>query len=288
VKPCLEVEIPASLGDDWRAAILVELDAAEYELPRLSPAAVELAALVVSGEYNAVAVGEILEGDAGLKRQVLDLANSALYAGSDPVESSSSAAQRIGMRGLWELAVIKVARSQIFGPVLESVLGRDRSWRSACIAGAISHRLSTAKLGSNRASMLAGLILSAGTPLGHQLIRRVEARQGDQLSSGMRRELVSRVGPALCLMLARNWSLSPAIEAAAESLVHGRNELPRSREVQVAVFSTYLGRLLAAEGFDNLAIPRSWPSALALEIDERELGDIVALASSAGSASFVF
>ena len=94
MKPCLEVEIPASLGDDWRAAILVELDAAEYELPRLSPAAVELAALVVSGEYNAVAVGEILEGDAGLKRQVLDLANSALYAGSDPVESSSSAAQR--------------------------------------------------------------------------------------------------------------------------------------------------------------------------------------------------
>jgi HD-like signal output (HDOD) protein len=254
----------------------------------LSRAAVELAALVVSGEYNAVAVGEILEGDEELKEQVLNLANSALYAASDPVESASVAAQRIGMRGLWELAVIKVARSQIFGPVLESVLGGEQTWNSARIAGAISHRVSSTKLGANRASMLAGLILCAGTPLGHQMIQRVEKRQGAELSSRMRRELVSRVGPALCLMLARNWSLPPAIEAAAAALADGRNELPANREVQVAVFSTYLGRLLAAQGFDNLSIPLVWPSTLALEIDERELGDIVSLATTSGSAAIGF
>ena len=283
----LEEGVPESLDGAWRAALVTELEAAEDELPRLSRAAVELAALVVSGEYNAVAVGEILEGDEELKGQVLNLANSALYA-SDPVESASVAAQRIGMRGLWELAVIKVARSQIFGPVLESVLGGEQTWKSARIAGAISHRVSSAKLGANRASMLAGLILCAGTPLGHQLIDRVEKRQGAELSSRMRRELVSRVGPALCLMLARNWSLPPAIEAAAAALADGRNELPSNREVQVAVFSTYLGRLLAAEGFDNLSIPLVWPSTLALEIDERELGDIVSLATSTGSSAIGF
>ena len=284
----LEEGVPESLDGAWRAALVTELEAAEDELPRLSRAAVELAALVVSGEYNAVAVGEILEGDEELKDQVLNLANSALYAASDPVESASVAAQRIGMRGLWELAVIKVARSQIFGPVLESVLGGEQTWNSARIAGAISHRVSSTKLGANRASMLAGLILCAGTPLGHQMIQRVEKRQGAELSSRMRRELVSRVGPALCLMLARNWSLPPAIEAAAAALADGRNELPANREVQVAVFSTYLGRLLAAQGFDNLSIPLVWPSTLALEIDERELGDIVSLATTSGSAAIGF
>ncbi len=281
----LEEGVPGSLDDAWRAALLTEFEAAEDELPRLSRAAVELAALVVSGEYNAVAVGEILEGDEELKDQVLDLANSVLYAASDPVESASVAAQRIGMRGLWELAVIKVARSQVFGPVLESVLGGEQTWKSARIAGAISHRVSSTKLGANRASMLSGLILCAGVPLGHQMVQRVEKRQDGELSSRMRRELVSRVGPALCLLLARNWSLPPAIEAAAASLAEGRNELPANREVQVAVFSTYLGRLLATQGFDNLSIPLGWPSTLALEIDERELGDIVSLATTSGSAA---
>lgn len=281
----LEEGVPGSLDDAWRAALLTEFEAAEDELPRLSRAAVELAALVVSGEYNAVAVGEILEGDEELKDQVLDLANSVLYAASDPVESASVAAQRIGMRGLWELAVIKVARSQVFGPVLESVLGGEQTWKSARIAGAISHRVSSTKLGANRASMLSGLILCAGIPLGHQMVQRVEKRQDGELSSRMRRELVSRVGPALCLLLARNWSLPPAIEAAAASLAEGRNELPANREVQVAVFSTYLGRLLATQGFDNLSIPLGWPSTLALEIDERELGDIVSLATTSGSAA---
>jgi hypothetical protein len=89
-------------------------------------------------------------------------------------------------------------------------------------------------------------------------------------------------------MLARNWSLPPAIEAAAAALADGRNELPANREVQVAVFSTYLGRLLAAQGFDNLSIPLVWPSTLALEIDERELGDIVSLATTSGSAAIGF
>ncbi len=288
VRLCLEEGVPDSLGEEWRSAVLAELEVAEDELPRLSRAAVELAALVVSGEYNAVAVGDILEGDEVLKGQVIDLANSALYAASDPVESPSVAAQRIGMRGLWELAVIKVARSHVFGPVLESVLGGEQTWKSARIAGAISHRVSSAKLGANRASMLAGLILCAGAPLGHQLVQRVEKRRGSKLSSRMRRELVSRAGPALCLMLARNWSLPPAIEAAAESLAGGRNDLPPNREVQVAVFSTYLGRLLAAQGFDNLSIPLGWPSTLALEIDQRELDDIVALASTAGASAIGF
>ena len=122
-------------------AVLAELEAAEDELPRLSRAAVELAALVVSGEYNAVAVGDILEGDEVLKGRVIDLANSALYAASDPVESPSVAAQRIGMRGLWELAVIKVARSDVFGPVLDSVLGGEQTWKISC-SGCRTHQTS--------------------------------------------------------------------------------------------------------------------------------------------------
>ena len=51
------------------------------------------------------------------------------------------------LRALFELAVIKVARTKIFGPVLKDMLGGKKAWLVACNAGVISHRVSTAKLG---------------------------------------------------------------------------------------------------------------------------------------------
>lgn len=46
VKASEVVDIPYSLDRSWRRAIRAELDAAEEELPRLSKAAFELAALI--------------------------------------------------------------------------------------------------------------------------------------------------------------------------------------------------------------------------------------------------
>ena len=66
VKASEVIDIPYSLDRSWRRAIRAELDAAEEELPRLSKAAFELAALVMSGEYDVVAVGKILESDEEL------------------------------------------------------------------------------------------------------------------------------------------------------------------------------------------------------------------------------
>ena len=274
------VQIPRSLDADWQRAIRAELDAAEEELPRLSRSAFELAAILVSGEYDAVAVGKILERDEGLSQQVLALANSPLYAAVTTIESATVAAQRIGMRVLFELAVIKVARTKIFGPVLNDMLGGKRAWQTACNSGVIAHRVSSDRLGSNRASLLGGLILSSGPPLGFQLIQRVEAREGRKLPERARAELLRRIGPALCVLLARIWPLSPSILAAAKSMASWPQEIPPAPDVQVAVFSTYLGRLLTAPGFDNYSIPTSWPLAKALKVDRTKVQELSELLDS--------
>lgn len=286
VKASEVVDIPYSLDRSWQRAIRAELDAAEEELPRLSKAAFELAALVMSGEYDVVAVGKILESDEELSRHVLALANSPLYAAIATVESASVAAQRIGMRALFELAVIKVARTKIFGPVLKDMLGGKKAWRVACNAGVISHRVSTAKLGSSRASLLGGLILSSGPPLGFQLVQRVEARKGRQLSDRLRGELVRRVGPVLCVLLARIWPLPPSILSAAKSMANWPHDTPPAADVQVAVFSAYLGRLLSAPGFENLSIPVSWPVARALRVDRRQVQELADLVTSGSVTLF--
>jgi HD-like signal output (HDOD) protein len=280
------VQIPRSLDAGWQRAIRTELDAAEEELPRLSRSAFELAAIVVSGEYDAVAVGKILERDEELSRQVLALANSPLYAAVTTIESATVAAQRIGMRVLFELAVIKVARTKIFGPVLNDMLRGRRAWRVACNAGVIAHRVSSDRLGANRASLLGGLILSSGPPLGFQFLQRVEARQGKRLTERVRAELLRRVGPILCVLLAQVWPLSPTILAAAKSMANWPQEVPPAPDVQVAVFSAYLGRLLSAPGFDNLSIPAGWPVAKALDVDETKVEELSELVGSGGVVLF--
>jgi HD-like signal output (HDOD) protein len=280
------IEIPRSLNADWREAIHAELNAAEEELPRLSKAAFELAALVVSGEYDAEVIGEILDNDEELSQQVLALANSSLYAAVTTVESATVAAQRIGMRALFDLAVIKVARTKIFGPVLKEMLGGKKAWEVACNAGVISHRISATKLGSSRASLLGGLILSSGPPLGFQLIQRVEARLDKRLSQRMRSELIRRVGPALCVLLVGNWPLPASILSAAKSIANWPHETPPAPDVQVAIFSAYLGRLISATGFDNLSIPAAWPVAKALNVDREQVKQLANLVGSGGFTLF--
>lgn len=270
-----DVRLPVGLESGWTAALSAELEIAEKALPALSPAALELAELAVSGEYDAEIVGAVLERDEHLREQVVRMANSAMYAGEAPIESTAAAAQRIGMRALWEIAVVDVARVKVFGPVLGQVLGGSRMWSIARLAGAISLRLSAAKLGKNRASILAGLILCVGPPLAHQVIRRVEERAKQTLASRLRREVSNRLAPALGVALVKAWSLSDSIVHAATAFADGRGELPADKESQVAVFSVSLARYVTARGTDALSIPLKWPTAVALEISEGELRQLV-------------
>lgn len=275
-----DVRLPVGLDGSWKSALFGEIDEATKGLPELSPAALELAELAVSGEYDAEVVGAVLERDEKLRNQVLRLANSALYAGETYIENTAAASQRIGMRALWEIAVIDVARVKVFGPALGQVLGGSQMWSIARLAGAISLRLSSMKLGKNKASILAGLILCVGPPLAHQLIRRVEERSGRTLPSRVRREVSNRIAPSLSVMLIRAWSLSDSIVSAASSMADGNGEPPEDREAQVAVFSVSLARYVTARGTEHLRMPLRWPTAVALGVTEAEMNEIVMAAAS--------
>ena len=270
-----EVRLPVGLDPGWTAALVSELETAERELPSLSVAALELAELAVSGEYDAEVVGAVLERDEKLNAQVLRMANSAVYAAESHIDNSAAAAQRIGMRSLWEIAVVDVARLKVFGPVLGQVLGGSKMWTLARLSGAISHRLSATKLGRSKASILGGLILCVGPPLAHQLVRRVEERARQTLASRIRREVTNRLGPKLGIMLVKAWSLSDSIASAASSFADGKGELPADREAQVAVFSVSLARYMTARGTESTGLCLRWPTAMALEIDADELSGLV-------------
>ncbi|MEM9801631.1 MAG: HDOD domain-containing protein [Planctomycetota bacterium] len=282
------IRLPIGLSREAAEALVDELEYAEEHLPRLGPTAIELAELAMSGEFDATVVGAVLERDGRLRDQVLRLANSAAYAPVVPIESSAGAAQRIGLRALWEIAVVDVARAEVFGPVIGQVLGGDRMWTIARTAGVISHRLSAARLGERRASVLAGVILCSGPPLAHQVARRVERRIGAALSPRVRRELSNRTGPALASALVRAWSLSPSIEEAARTFADGRGELPADSEAQIAVFAVTMARYASVRATDDLSLPLRGPTASTLGITHDELRDILDAATRASEDDLPF
>ncbi len=282
-----DIRLPVGLEPAWSADFLAELKAADSGLPRLSAAALELAALAGTGEYDAKVVGQILERDDKLRAQVIQLANSVVYGGETRITETADAAQRIGMRALYEMAVVEVARVKVFGPALGNVLGGSKMWSVARLGGAISHLLSAKKLGRAHASILSGLILNVGPPLAHQMIRRVEEQHGMTIPSRVRRELSHRVAPSLSVALVEAWSLSKAISIAARALADGRCELPDEIEAQIAVFSVSLARYLKAGGTRSLSIPMRWPAAIALGLTMHELKEIVEAADSVDDFSLV-
>ena len=89
-----DVRLPVGLDPAWTESLFAELEAAEKSLPELSPTAIELAELAVSGEYDAEIVGAVLERDEKLRDQVLRMANSAVYAGSTSAAPDRAASRR--------------------------------------------------------------------------------------------------------------------------------------------------------------------------------------------------
>ncbi len=63
-------------------------------------------------------------------------------------------------------------------------------------------------------------------------------------------------------------------------------DVPPAPDVQVAVFSAYLGRLLSAPGFGNLSIPAGWPVARALEVNDDKIEELSELVGSGGVVLF--
>lgn len=118
--------------------INAELDSDDLQLPVYSPVAARVQALAAQPDTNAEIMERVLMQDPALASQILRVANSAFYAGLNPVETMRVAVMRLGFEQIVNLAVLCAQRGMFVStePQTNALLGRLWQHSVACAMGA--------------------------------------------------------------------------------------------------------------------------------------------------------
>lgn len=116
------------------------VDKGDYELPHLPSTSVVVINLAANPSSEIAQIVETISTDPVLSSRLLQLANSALYATQEPVETLHAAVMRVGLREL---------RSLIFALSMRQVLSRknhltsyaDEIWRQSYSVGVIARTI---------------------------------------------------------------------------------------------------------------------------------------------------
>ncbi|MES9936376.1 MAG: HDOD domain-containing protein [Sedimenticola sp.] len=151
---------PAEFEERLQRAIEDE----QISLPTLPEVALRIREAVDREDSSADEIAELVATDAALSARLLQVANSPLYRGREPIDSIQMAITRLGITLVRSL-VISLAMKQIFQATSDAIDSRLRSsWKNSVQVAAISRVLSQVlpQLDPNQA-MLAGLIHNIGT-----------------------------------------------------------------------------------------------------------------------------
>jgi len=210
-------------------------------LPRSAARVMELARKPGAGvdEY-----AKVVEGDPGLVKTVLRLANSSFYASLAECTSLSQAMVRIGVREVERIALLQTYQARIFRVPGHDALARELS-RHGLAAALAAQAVARRGQASPPDAFLGGLFHDVGklVILGivGQVQRRLKRTAPAPLVHSAFDAFHAVVGEAAC----RRWEFPPQIVAAI-----ARHHDPQAAAGEPLDRAVYLGNLLA-HGVDN-------------------------------------
>lgn len=198
----------------------------EVDLPSLPEVALKISHAVQSQDADFRQIATTVQADPVIAARIVQVANSAMYAGVSQVESVQNAIARIGLQATRAI-VMTVVLKNLYAP--QSRLLHERMntyYRHSILVGAISHALASRLSGFDpERALLAGLIHDIGVlPLLIQADRRQELNQDAELLEQLINELAKNVGA----MLLEQWAFEP------EFVLVARQAEDWAREVDAA------------------------------------------------------
>ena len=247
--------------------------------PELGRAAFDLAACVASHDADLDEAAKVIAKDERLRARVLLLTNTGYYAGAHRIADLRVAAMRLGFRVLWEVAVVEIARDDIFKPVFthghERKVDARRYWRLASTAGIFAHELGTRRLGAQRASILGGLLADVGRPLAIKAIAELEERFGERVEDRALRPLAEAARAACAERLVSAWRLTDDVRESVLVQV-GRVPLESASEhAVIALLSQALARHVVLRGTFDPKVAATIRAAAKLRFQRSELSEVV-------------
>ena len=229
----------------FRAHLSRAIYVGEHELaplPRSAARVMELARKPGAGvdEY-----AKVVEGDPGLVKTVLRLANSSFYASLAECTSLSQAMVRIGVREVERIALLQTYQTRVFRVPGHDALARELS-RHGLAAALAAQAVARRGQASPPDAFLGGLFHDVGklVILGivGQVQRRLKRTAPAPLIHSAFDAFHAVVGEAVC----RRWEFPPPIVAAI-----ARHHDPQAACREPLDRAVYLGNLLA-HGVDNV------------------------------------
>jgi HD-like signal output (HDOD) protein len=198
----------------------------EVDLPSMPDVALKISHALQSQDADFRQIAVTVQADPVIAARIVQVANSAMYAGVSEVESVQNAIARIGLQATRAI-VMTVVMKNLYTPQSRLLHKRMNTYyRHSIQVGAISHALASRLPGFDpERAFLAGLIHDIGVlPLLIQADRRQDLNQDAELLEQLINELARTVGA----MLLEQWAFEPEFVTVA------RQSEDWEREVDVA------------------------------------------------------
>jgi HD-like signal output (HDOD) protein len=237
----LDPEATADLSDEFMGRLLAQFTRRDVNLPALNTTAAELQDMVARPDADSGEVARLVLTDQGLSSHVLRVANSAAYAPVTRIESVPQAIARLGLRAMGEMAVVLMARDQLFGPLMRKSQLVQEMWRHAAVAGVYSRRIGLLRRSGNDASVLTGLLADVGQPVAYKVLRELSRELGQELSPETTLYLIEVLHVPMGTLLAEVWRLPEPVSIA----IAYHHEYDLAREHAQAAMTANLADKLA-------------------------------------------
>ena len=219
----------------------------DIKLPVLPIVASRVIGLAASRNTNLEDLSSLIHQDQALAGHVLRIANSALFASSQPIESLHEAVSRLGTSMVSELAAIVSVRGEVFQSTAFKA-DLDAVWRHALIAGMYGKQIATQLDRNAETQFMCGLLHSVGKPILYQMI----AESGFLETIPVNRyyafsDLIKRLHPLAGKLAASHWKLPAPVQSSCAYYTARKETIEHPEEVNITYLSARLASWSVAE-----------------------------------------
>lgn len=220
-------------------------------LPTLPEVAIKVRDAAEAENSSAHSIADILSQDASLTTRLIQVANSPLYRGNNPIEDIQMAVTRLGIKIVKDL-VVRLAMKQMYQATSDVLDKHFRSaWGTSVEVAAICRMLASMTSVSNEQALLAGLIHNIGT-----LPILVIAEEDDDLfnDDAALTEVIQTITGRVSKLILESWKFGPELIDAV-TLCH---QFDRQHDGSADLTDIIQVALLQGGFADNLPGTEDW------------------------------
>lgn len=238
----------------------------EFDLPSMPEVAFKINQAVQSENLDIQKIAAMIQGDPMISARAVQVANSAMYASSQPVQTIKRAVQRIGLRAMRAI-VMSVTLRNLYTPQAPLIKKRMQLYYQHSIrVGIICHVLTKKIKGLDpEQAFLAGLLHDIGTvPILIRADKHDELKDNFELLDKVLHDLRTKVGATLL----KQWGFESELITVAENAENWQRDIIKADYCDVVQVAQIHCEMMGGEKLDAPAIDE-------LPAFERlELGDI--------------